>query len=505
MLPVPEPLVHDEFSHLLLADTLAHGRLANPTHPMWVHFETFHVNWHPTYASMYYPGHALFLALGQLVLGHPFWGVWLSGGLMCAAICWCLQGWLPSGWALIGAVIAVIRLATFSYWVDSYWGGTVTALGGALTLGALPRIKQGQRLGDAVLIVIGMALLAWTRPYEGMFFCAPILAALMWWALRKGSPPLRHILSRIAAPAGGVMVVALALLGYYFYRVTGSAFTIPYKLNMQAYGLIFFPWDKLKPVLFHHEAMRMYYRGDAVVGMRDLALHHPLTLQFYKALVIWLFYFGPLLSMPCIAWLFTRGHGQFRKSFSNDLRFIGILIALAYIPNMLTIHTGQPHYAAPITAAFYIFILLAMHDLWDYKPNGRSVGRFLARSVPLICALLFLLRAAAPTVHMRPQPSWVRTWCSQDWQNLERARILRRLESTPGQHLVIVRYQAGHDFILDEWVFNGADIDGSKVVWARDMSPEQNQELVSYFSGRHVWLIEPDIRPIEPEPYSESK
>src|SRR5881227_2612589 len=116
MLPVPEPLVHDEFSHLLLADTLAHGRLANPTHPMWVHFETFHVNWHPTYASMYYPGHALFLAFGQVSMGHPFWGVWLSSGLMCAAVCWALQGWMSAGWALLGGALAVIRLGTFSYW-----------------------------------------------------------------------------------------------------------------------------------------------------------------------------------------------------------------------------------------------------------------------------------------------------------------------------------------------------------------------------------------------------
>src|SRR6266849_5417522 len=56
ILPVPEPAIHDEFSHLLLADTMAHGRMANPTHPMWIQYETLHVNQKPTYAAMYYPG-----------------------------------------------------------------------------------------------------------------------------------------------------------------------------------------------------------------------------------------------------------------------------------------------------------------------------------------------------------------------------------------------------------------------------------------------------------------
>src|SRR3984957_1631441 len=179
ILPVPEPAIHDEFSHLLLADTLAHGRLANPTHSMWVHFETFHVNFHPTYASMYYPGQAIFLAAGQVIFGHPFWGVWLSVGLMCGAICWMLQGWLPPGWALLGGLLAVMRLALFSYWANTYFGGTVPAIGGALVLGALARVMRTARIRDGLWMALGAAILANSRPYEGMLLCVPVVLVLL--------------------------------------------------------------------------------------------------------------------------------------------------------------------------------------------------------------------------------------------------------------------------------------------------------------------------------------
>ncbi len=494
ILPLPQPQVHDEYSYLLLADTLSHGRLANPTHPMWVHFETFHVNWHPTYASMYYPGYALFLAFGQVVFGHPFWGVWLSCGLMCAAICWALQGWLPPAWAFLGALLAVIRIGSFSYWADSYWGGTVTALGGALVLGSLPRIKQNpnNRVRNSILMGIGMALLASTRPYEGIFFCSPVLVALTAWGVRQRH--LSKIFSQIAFPFALVIAASSCALGYYFWRVTGSPFTIPYQLNMRTYGLVFFPWQKIKPVVFHHLALQNYYRGGGVLGFYNLARQHPLKLQTLKALVIWLFYFGPILTLPWIAWVFTRPRRRFWNSLTPELRFLLMITLVSYIPIALTIHLGQPHYAAQLTVVFYAITLITMRDLYGSASDRAHPTRFLARSVPMICLILFFARAAAPLLHADPKPSWIRTWCSRDVQNLERASILKWLEGTPGAHLVIVRFQPNHDFILDEWVFNNADIDDSKVVWARDMGPE-NSELLRYFSRRQAWLVEPDYNP----------
>jgi hypothetical protein len=111
---------------------------------------------------------------------------------------------------------------------------------------------------------------------------------------------------------------------------------------------------------------------------------------------------------------------------------------------------------------------------------------------------VLLLLANTTTAVMRKECDAFYWTCAGDSSRLT---IQRKLESLPGKHLVMVRYGDDHN-IHDDWVYNGAEIDSAKVVWAREIDGEQDGKLFAYFQDRKVWLVTPDTDNTYLEPYT---
>ena len=149
----------------------------------------------------------------------------------------------------------------------------------------------------------------------------------------------------------------------------------------------------------------------------------------------------------------------------------------------------QPHYAAPLTCALYAVVMQGFRHMRVWKWNGRRVGVLLARTITVGCVALVFLRLGAVALHIPVPDLWPRG-------DPDRAALKRQLEATPGSHLVFVRYLPEHN-PQREWVYNGAEIEGAKVLWAREIDSQSDQALIRYFKGRQVWLVQPDVKPVK--------
>jgi hypothetical protein len=474
--PVPTAQGADDYSYLLLGDTLAHFRLANPTHPLHQFFETNFVLQQPSYSSIYPIGPALALALGQIVFHLPWAGVVLSEAVFCALCYWMLRGWVTPGRALIGGLLAVCEFGPLCYWMNCYWGGAVSAAAGCLVFGALPRLRDHGRIRDAILLGIGIGLQMLSRPYESIILDVAVLMFVL---------PAPRQFAKVALVAALAVVPFIVLLAFHNRAVTGGWTTLPYMLSRYQYGV---PTTfTFQPIPVPHAqltaAQQLYYEGqsaahNAIPGFFDrLASRIPFTRFFLlPPLFLALPFFLLLLREFRFAWaaltllLFVTGSNFYPYFFPHYVAAAACLVLLVAVAGLECLSRWNP------IAARWIVILCGAHFLFWYGIQALGNDKVLNA--------------------MSPYGAWD-TISGGDPEH--RAAIDSQLAHAPGKQLVFVRYFAGHGY--HEWIHNAADIDSAGVVMALDLGPDENQTLERYYAGRTVWLLEADAIPPTLTPY----
>jgi hypothetical protein len=279
---------------------------------------------------------------------------------------------------------------------------------------------------------------------------------------------------RALLPAALVIITALAWNLYYDWRVTGDPLLTPYILNMRTYSHYHpFLWqaDTPEPV-YHHDLMRRF---------------HAMRRDRSDMLGLWLMlrddidhYTGSLLLLPLLAAPWILRSRKLRGLFIAALSVVAALATSVWI---------RPHYLAPAMAGFVGIMVQAFRWLAATRVRRLRAGIAVAAGLLLFWTSTEWLSGMATLIAVPDGEVWPAA----------RAAVQQDLEQNGLSNLVIVRYDGQHD-PNNEWVYNGADLADAPVLWARDMGPERNRELLNYFKDRKVWLLQLDAGTLTPYP-----
>jgi hypothetical protein len=482
---VPAPRVNDEFGHLLTADTFSHYRLTNPTPACWEHFETFHVNIQPTYHSMYPVGQGLALAFGQMLFHEPWIGVYLSTSLMCGAIFWTLRSFFPTGWALLGGFLAVLRFALFSYWMNSYWGGSMAALGGALALGAVVRLCEADRAGlsrawMSCVFAVGLLILANSRPYEGLAYSLPLLGYLGYKLLKSGLT--RRQMVAMILPAFAIGAAGLTAMGVYNHATTGDATLMPYTLNHRTYWpLPFFVGEKENPgARVDDPAFVKFFQSTAKTYDYNKTKSLPGMAGIESARIIrnWFFYIGPALTLPVVV--------GFISSLKQPRLHVAVFAVAAISMALAVCIYNIAHYFAPATIVVYVLAAEGLRYIWDTAHLGERAF------VIAVCITVALTSC---------MPKSVSNALYTRYDIVDgRKMVIRQLESRPGRYLVLVSYDLARHYPGAELVHNGAEFSSEKILWARSKGPGADAALCAEYGDRTFVSVTTDDAELSLQP-----
>jgi hypothetical protein len=477
-LGTPQPVVPDEVSMIFQAKTYLTGHFANHVN-LLPNFQPLFVNIKPTYVSIYPVLRSIPMFIG-LFLGIGVWGgVLLSMVALTVAVYWMVREWMNAKYAFIAAFIVIIRYGLFSLWVNSYWGGAFTALGGVFLLGGFKAVRSRRNLASGAMVGLGVVILMSTRPYEGLVYAAPFGAALIIQFIRSRG---RERESLIPAGVAAALVVAagVSLSLADNQAATGDWKVSPYVLYIQAQHLpVFLVQGPNPPEAQPGYAQRLdlatatgfYNRRETWAGI--------LTAEKFRFRNYWNFYIGFALLIP-----FVLGIYALRREPT-------VLLAGALLSVALSLGTFDfAHYAAPGFGFVILAVMEGFRSLRQWRPWGYPYGLSLSRVLPLALVLgsvipLSVALTGSPRLIYGVDFTTSTPCC---WLRPRSFHIVvaNELDRYEGKNLVIV--SDGPNATKEFLVSNDPDIDNEKTIWAND-DPEFNQLAIDRYRDRRAWRL----------------
>jgi hypothetical protein len=275
--------------------------------------------------------------------------------------------------------------------------------------------------------------------------------------------------------------------------VTGSWTTLPYQLSQYQYGvpasLTFqpnpVPHRELTPQQELEYKSQLAFRATDKETLTSYLLRLEYRVRYYR-----FFFLAPLfLAIPafCIAAV-------------REFRYAWVLLTLLIFALGINFFPAfQLHYLGAVTCLFVLISAAGLREISRWSPEA-------ARLVLFLCAIHFIFWYG---LHLFEDHEFAvammnyETWDSINHHNPQRRILVNgQLAEIPGQILIFVRYSPRHIF-QEEWVYNEADIDAARIVWARDLGPQENDKLRALYPSREVFLLEPDLTPPRLSPYDE--
>jgi len=226
------PVVHDEASYLLQAQTFARGHWAMPSPPLPVFFEQFHVFVAPTFASKYPPGHGILLVPGVWA-GLPGLVPLLLNGF-AGALLFVLVRRVTNGWIALLTILLWLPMHSNLLFRPSYFSENSTSV---LWLAGWLALLEWRSSGRERWLLGLAACIGWmaiTRPLTAVAFASPIAIVVLWQIARTRS-------WRTLVRPALLGVAILALLPLWSVRTIGTWRETPYSL----YSKLYFPFDAM--------------------------------------------------------------------------------------------------------------------------------------------------------------------------------------------------------------------------------------------------------------------